>query len=273
MYSVVFARDLQSSPSRDKYRTIASTQPRTSASLRDLQIGSADWWHEVSEIRDRTAATVNGDRPESRAGDWRTLESPSPRISERDRTLRKGGRSPQPVSYARPESRLARTDIYSDSPEVSAYSERQDASCTGVSTRLSARRRQNLSADVVPGSRPVSRSRTIPTSLSMRRLRTNDVTQGTEGSLAPHQELLNNVRSHLCLHGEGLHPFNRLLMHSCSSVGDHRQKTVSSASKRKYWHLVPTRWARRSRHCCHCSSRTMWSSNSRMEHGRTQAGS
>ena len=51
----------------EKYRTIASSRrPPTSASLRDLDMGSQDWWDGVSEIRRVTAGSLS-ERPPSRA--------------------------------------------------------------------------------------------------------------------------------------------------------------------------------------------------------------
>lgn len=51
----------------DKYRTIASDRPRTSASIRDMQIASQGWWEEVNEVR-RNPTSARSERPASRAG-------------------------------------------------------------------------------------------------------------------------------------------------------------------------------------------------------------
>ena len=195
----VFADGTARETHRDKFQTIASSRPRTSASLRDLQVGSADWWQEVQDIRERTAGSTSGERPASRAShlDRHTAESPSPLLPERDRTVRRGGRSPQPdarSSVSRPESRLSRDESryhasQGRSPVLAARAEPSTSS-----TPSSARRLQQTPVEYSPSSRPISRSHTVHTSMSMRRLRNKDDGPYSERHLEPHQRLLENVR-------------------------------------------------------------------------------
>lgn len=97
-----------SRPDRDEranFRTMPSSQSRSRLALRDLEVGSQDWWQEVSEIREK-ANNVANDRPMSRTSTRRSLASLAspesvPSTSERAARSRTDGRGVAPSASSR----------------------------------------------------------------------------------------------------------------------------------------------------------------------------
>ena len=216
---IVFNNDAPPSANgSDRFRTIASSRPRTSANLRDLEVGSPDWWDQVSDIRHRTSASVSGDRPasraESRAGGQhggRSTDSPhtdyhdlsrQDAYPDRQRTIRD---RVSPAMHTHRQSsatdfghfRRSRSNSITSSEQDGGF--RQPPSSEGRRSSTRSHTPQNLDNHAgnrtydSPSTRAASRLQTIPSSMSMRKLRSANQTPIQDGQISRHQRLLMNA--------------------------------------------------------------------------------